>query len=68
MGVASASSYVLLIEKHLGANVKGETRPGSNCFFTVGPNQNSFILLISNIFTVHTFNTIHTSRGRVDLT
>ena len=53
MGVGSASSYVLLIEKHLGANVKGETRPGSNCFFTVGPNQSSFILLISFLQYIH---------------
>ena len=37
-------------------------------FFYIGPNQSSFIILISTIFTVHMFNTIHTSQGRVYLT
>ena len=37
-------------------------------FFKVGTNRSSFIFLISIIFTVHTFSTIHTSGGRVYLT
>ena len=37
-------------------------------FLKLGSNRSSFILLILIIFTVHSFNTIHTSQGRVDLT
>ena len=37
-------------------------------FLKVVLNRSSFTLLISIIFTVHIFNTIHTSQGRVDMT
>ena len=45
-------------------NVLRIVHSNKNFFLKGGPNRSSFILLVSIIFTVHTFNTIHTSRGR----